>query len=71
MRQEIEPEADSFRQLFTTTWQAFAQACTRFAAASSIWLDVGGSVVHVRFAGPVMRPQMLPALAHLQVPPQP
>jgi hypothetical protein len=71
MRQEIEPETNNFKQLFEATWEAFAEACTRFAAASSIWLDVGGSIVRLRFAGPAMMPQMLPAPAHLQVPPQP
>ncbi len=70
MQYKIETKPQNFPQFFESTWTSFTEARTRKGSKTSVWLNVGGSVVHVQFAGRAMVPNVLPALAHLQISPQ-
>lgn len=67
---KLQTGSTDFIQVFASTWVAFETAYARSEDKIVKCLNIGGSVMQMRFAGTALVPQLLPALAHLVSSPQ-
>lgn len=61
---------DAALGFYGAAWSCFEEACRRAPQNPSLWLDLGGSVLSLQFAGTAMWAQAAPALAHLAIEPR-
>ena len=61
----------SIAQFYRAAWSANKEANRLAPHTPSVWLNVGGAVLRLTFAGEAMIPNVVPALAHLCIDPRP